>query len=343
MANKFFLEIFTIICFALFMVSFAPPASAQITITQRSELIAAIQAIQQKIAMLEQLLAQMPWQTGSVNDNGIVNTSTIWQLYPVQADVPSCLANNNKTYSTTGYNSTNWFLWNKCASEKIYPVNGGSTIVLQVWGDNSPNSKCHIPIFTLYENIGGVWQKALDVDMAGYGDSREQNFFYTPVSNQIKITASSCFYLKVYSGDSSALRRYFTEHTDLLFGRDYGSPSITQAPSIPNFNRWISILSPSGGEIWKSSGVYTIMWNSSNIDKVWISIKNDSSSAGAQIKDIAPGFTAVPAAQGYYLWTINDNWLPGGNRTKFKIIISEYPANDAQIVADESSYFTILP
>jgi len=38
----------------------------------------------------------------------------------------------------------------------------------------------------LYENIGGVWQKALDVDMAGYGDSREQNFFTRQFQTRLK-------------------------------------------------------------------------------------------------------------------------------------------------------------
>lgn len=306
-----------------------------------SALVAAIQAIQQKIAMLEQLLAQMPQQTGSVNDAGLTYSSTIWQMYPSAADVPSCVSADGNIYPAFGFKSANWFLWNKCAGQKTYPVVAGKTVVLSVYGDQSPDSVCKHPSFTLYDNIDGNWQKAATVDLSGE-DGREHNYFYTPISDQIRIEALSCFYLKVYTGDAAAMRRQFANRTELAFGSNYGLPGSMTAPVSAN-SRWISVLSPAGGEVWHSGGTYTIMWSFANVGNVWLSVKNDTPSANGSgiLKDIAPNFAVIPAASGYYTWTINDGWLPAGERNKFKISISENGPG-AGGVSDDSGYFTIL-
>jgi hypothetical protein len=275
-----------------------------------------------------------------VNDYGITYTSTIWQMYPTQADVGSCVSADGTTYPATGFKSASWFLWNKCAQEKIYPVNAGKTVVLSVWGDRTRDSVCKYPSFTLYDNIDGTWQKAATVDLAG--DSTEHNYFYAPVSDQIKIEALSCFYLKVYTGDVSAMRRQFSNRTDLAFGSNYGLPASATAP-VSGSNHWIRLLSPAGGEMWRSGNTYMIMWSSAGVDKVWLSVKNDTPSANGSgiLKDISQNFAAIPASVGYYTWTINDSWLPGGERNKFKISVSENGPGSGG-VSDESGYFTIL-
>jgi hypothetical protein len=308
----------------------------------QSGLLAAIQAIQQQIAMLEQLLAQMPQQTGSVNDSGITYTSTMWQMYPSQADVASCVSADGNTYPAIGFKSANWFLWNKCASQKIYPVNAGKMVALSVYGDSTPDSICKYPSFTLYDNIDGNWQKAATVDLSGYQDSATHNYFYMPISDQIKIEALNCFYMKVYTGNLSAMQRQLTNNTNLDFGSNYGLPASATAP-VPASNTWVKLLSPAGGEMWRSGNSYTIMWSSANVDNVWLSIKNDTPSANGSgtLKDISPSFTAIPAAVGYYTWMVNDSWLPAGDRNKFKISISEGGPGSGG-VSDESGYFTIL-
>lgn len=306
----------------------------------RADLLAAIQLIQQQILVLQQLLAAMPRQTGSVNDSGITYTSTIWQMYPAQADAVSCVSADGYSYPAIGFKSANWFLWNKCASQKIYPVNAGKPVVLSVWGDRAAGSVCQYPSFTLYDNIDGAWQKAATVDLSGYNDSYEHNYFYTPISGQIKIEALSCFYLKVYTGDVPAMRRQFDNRADLEFGSDYGLPVSATAP-VPVSNKWIRLLSPAGGELWRSGNTYMIMWSSSNVENVWLSVVNDAPVVGNS-RYIAPSFTAMPASLGYYTWTINDSWLPGGERNKFKISITENGPGVSGGVGDESGYFTIL-
>ena len=304
-------------------------------------LVAAIQAIQQKIAMLEQLLAQMPQQTGSVNDAGLTYSSTIWQMYPGAADVSSCVSVDGNTYPAFGFKSANWFLWNKCAGQKTYPIVAGKTVVLSVYGDQSPDSVCKHPSFTLYDNIDGNWQKAAVVDLSGE-DGQEHNYFYTPISDQIKIEALSCFYLKVYTGDAAAMRRQFANRTELAFGSNYGLPGSMTTPVSAN-NRWINILSPAGGEVWHSGGTYTVMWSSNNVASVWLGVENDASAVNGSNnpKEIAPGLQLIPASVGYYTWTINDNNLPSGERNKFKLSISG-TGPDGGRVTGESGYFTIL-
>ena len=316
--------------------------AARAQAVDQSSLLAAIQAIQQQIAMLEQLLAQMPQQTASVNDSGITYTPTIWQMYPSQADVASCVSADDNTYPAIGFKSANWFLWNKCASQKVYPVNAGKTVVLSVYGDSTPDSICKYPSFTVYDNIDGNWQKASTVDLSGYQDSTTHNYFYMPISDQIKIEALSCFYMKVYTGDLSAMKRQFINGTDLDFGTNYGLPASATAP-VPASNTWVKLLSPAGGEMWRSGNTYEIMWSSSNVDNVWLSIKNDTPLANGSgtLKDIAPNFAAIPASTGYYIWTVNDSWLPAGDRNKFKISISEGGPGFSG-ASDESGYFTIL-
>lgn len=334
-----------VLFFALIILPFGARVSAQED--YYSGILAKIEEIRRQIDILKQLLATLPSQTGSVDDGGI-ESSSVRQIYPLEADITlPCVANSGYSYPVTGRNSASWFLWNNCAREKIYRASTNSMIALEVFGDYSPkDSVCRYPNFTLYDNIDGVWQKAARVNLANVSSGTAREYLYAPVSSQIKIEASSCFYMRVYEGSLSALERQFSEHIDMVFGYDYGPAadySAQTSNSDLNSNYRITLLSPSGGEIWRSGRNYNIAWSSAGINKVWISVKNSSYADSSGLANyIDSNFTAVPAASGFYSWTIKDSWLPKGDRNKYKISIAEYKADGSLGISDESGYVTIL-
>jgi|GEM_PF-4299405 len=105
----------------------------------------------------------------------------------------------------------------------------------------------------------------------------------------------------------------------------------------------LKLISPVGSEIWEAGKTYRIKWQSEAIDNVWISIINEAQNAknGGTENYISPDFSGVPAAAGYYDWTINDNWIPDGDPAKYKIRISEYFDYETAISDRSGNNFTI--
>ena len=152
----------------------------------------------------------------SVNSNGVGVT----ELAPISADVSSCTDGSGKTWAAAGtINYANWFLWNGCASQKIYTV-PMQPIVLSVHGDNCATCQCQYPKFKVYEknSLDGNWFEAASVDLSSAkfpygagGTVNAHNYSYTPkFTTEIKIEARNCFYLNVYTGDLAALRQRFS-------------------------------------------------------------------------------------------------------------------------------------
>jgi hypothetical protein len=143
----------------------------------------------------------------------------VTELAPIDADVSICTDAGGKTWAATGtINYANWFLWNGCASQKIYAV-PMQPIVLSVHGDNCATCHCQYPKFKVYEknSLDGAWFEVASVDLSGArfpygagGTVNAHNYSYTPkYSTEIKIEAQNCFYLNVYTGDLAAMRQRF--------------------------------------------------------------------------------------------------------------------------------------
>ena len=170
-----------------------------------------------------------------------------------------------------------------------------------------------------------------------------RNYFYTPISSQVRVTANNCFYLKVYSGNLSALKNTFNLREDLAFGASI-VPAVANPPVYAATDHWIRILSPSGGERWQPGSTRQIMWMSNKVDKVLVGLKNDTwINPSSTANYISPNFQAIPAAMGYYAWTINTSFLPSGANNRYKITVDEYNPDGTVGVGDESGYITIAP
>ena len=105
----------------------------------------------------------------------------------------------------------------------------------------------------------------------------------------------------------------------------------------------IEVISPNGGEIWKSSEIHRIKWSSRGTSSVRIYIYNSKAAGSGSTINIAPNSQPIPAVLGYYDWTIPSiNQLPGGiwgNNYKIVIEDADYPGEKR----DESdSLFSII-
>lgn len=120
---------------------------------------------------------------------------------PSWADVGKCTSWLGDVYNTTGPGSATWFVWNGCASEKQYKVNPGAQLDLHIWTDpcRNPGCQCWHPQFDVYEYTGASkWMLTKSVDLPD-AKNWTGDVYYTPHSDWIMISASQCFYLRVYS------------------------------------------------------------------------------------------------------------------------------------------------
>jgi len=121
-----------------------------------------------------------------------------YEIYPYDADVDFCYNNKGIKYSTTGPDSASWFIWNSCARDKYYEVTPGEEIRLHVYTDSCSSCVCYFPNFKIYEYENGIWVHKKSFDLP---DVKGQNYneYYTTSSDKIKISATNCFYLDVFS------------------------------------------------------------------------------------------------------------------------------------------------
>ena len=75
----------------------------------------------------------------------------------------------------------------------------------------------------------------------------------------------------------------------------------------------ITVLSPNGGEVWTIGQTKRVSWSAANVNYVRIYVVEDSGTitGSGVINYIYDG--TIPASQGYYDWTIQQNQLPGGS------------------------------
>jgi len=158
-----------------------------------------------------------------------------YEIYPYNADVESCTAASGKVYPTTGEGSATWFVWNGCAHNKYYKVNPGEKLMFLATTDACGDCMCWHPNFHVYEYEEGNWVEKRYFDLPDKKGIRKV-VSYTPTSSKIKIYASQCFYLNVYS----------------------------LTPTEP----FVKVTSPNGGESWKIGKSYTIKWESKGVKKV---------------------------------------------------------------------------
>lgn len=88
----------------------------------------------------------------------------------------------------------------------------------------------------------------------------------------------------------------------------------------------ITVISPNGGEIWKSGETHRIKWNSKGVSSIRIYIYNSKATGSGSTINITPNNQqTTPAVVGYYDWTIPPiNQLPGGvEGNNYKIIIED--------------------
>ena len=139
------------------------------------------------------------------------------QLIPSSADVASCTTNTGEKRPTTGTsNYANWFIWNGCAKEKKYQITSTASstpqpIVLNVYGDLCASCVCKYPNFSVYALTGDVWIELYTVNISEAGINRNYLYIPGPGTSEIKIVASSCFYLKAYQGSREALTQNFPD------------------------------------------------------------------------------------------------------------------------------------
>ncbi|TSC95078.1 MAG: hypothetical protein CEN87_90 [Parcubacteria group bacterium Licking1014_1] len=125
------------------------------------------------------------------------------------------------------------------------------------------------------------------------------------------------------------------------------SNSVTLTVLSSSVNRSIKITSPNGGEVLKFGETHRVTWTSQGIDKVAISVYNDTIFGSGSTNYLDPARTSlsVPASQGYFDWTILQNWSPKptpGNENRYKISISDVNADATGIRDVSDNYFSIV-
>ena len=148
---------------------------------------------------------------------------TVNEIFPIDADVTTCTNSNGKTLSAASVvDYADWFVWNGCAKDKYYNVATNQPVVLSVHGDTCATCQCQYPQFTVGENNSSAGGKQgnynivadidiLDTPSTAVAIGNTHNYLYYPKSGQIRIEAQSCFYLRVYRGDLSALQQKFSD------------------------------------------------------------------------------------------------------------------------------------
>jgi hypothetical protein len=125
--------------------------------------------------------------------------------------------------------------------------------------------------------------------------------------------------------DSSGMFRYDLQHSG-TFPHVF-EPEDTSPPTV-------TLLSPNGGEVWKTGSEQTIEWSASdNVGVTSVSLYY-STDGGSTWQEIATGLGNT----GTYLWTVP--YDPSGN-AMVKVIAADAVGNEAEDTSD--SVFTIIP
>ena len=121
-----------------------------------------------------------------------------YEIDPYDANVASCTSASGKYYLTTGPQSAPWFIWGGCAKYKYYQVTPGQQIRLHAYTDSCSGCVCYYPNFYIYEYQNGQWVHSQYFDLP---DKKGQHYneYYTPTSDKIKVYATGCFYLDIFS------------------------------------------------------------------------------------------------------------------------------------------------
>jgi len=103
----------------------------------------------------------------------------------------------------------------------------------------------------------------------------------------------------------------------------------------------IFILSPNGGEMWKSGEIRRISWNPAGVSSVQIYIYDSNISGSGSTNYITPNNTPISAILGYYDWTIPPlNQLPGGGSSNYRIRVVD--AGNATVKDESDKPFSII-
>ena len=96
--------------------------------------------------------------------------------------------------------------------------------------------------------------------------------------------------------------------------------------------------------MWHYGETHRITWTSQGVGNVSIYIYNDTTSGSGSTNYLDPAQTSlsVPASQGYFDWTIQQNMLPTGNSGRFKIRVSDVNSQITGVSAASPNYFSIV-
>ncbi len=121
-----------------------------------------------------------------------------YEIYPYESDSQFCQDSGNVPYTSTGPNYAHWFLYGGCGSKKYFHVMPGYKIVIYAYTDSCSECVCYHPNFYIYELVNGTWINMKYVDLP---DEKgiSKYITYIPVSYTIKLYATGCFYVNVYS------------------------------------------------------------------------------------------------------------------------------------------------
>jgi hypothetical protein len=136
------------------------------------------------------------------------------EIYPYDADVAYCRDSKGVEHPTTGRESASWFEWGGCANNKYYNVVSGEQLVFHVHTDSCSGCLCYYPNFSIYEYRKENWEKVRDFNLPNVKGITE-DVLYTPSSDKIKIYASDCFYLDVYSGDREKIEQELARELEI--------------------------------------------------------------------------------------------------------------------------------
>ncbi|MDO8529916.1 MAG: hypothetical protein Q7S10_00680 [bacterium] len=176
------------------------------------------------------------------------------------------------------------------------------------------------------------------IRLRSYTSGQEYNLAYTVVNdgNEVIFVPSS-----VPAGSYTLEMKTYKNNVLVFDASDSYFKIIDAAQPV------INLISPNGGEVWKFGETRRISWTSQGLDKVAIYVYNDtvSGSGSTNYLDSAGTSLSVSASQGYFDWTIAQNWLPkttAGNENRYKIVISGVNVHGTMTRDSSENYFSII-
>jgi len=144
----------------------------------------------------------------------------------------------------------------------------------------------------------------------------------------------------------NSLPRNYRIRIDGLTDPDLGAEPLVQGSSDNTFRissvvqPFITVISPNGGERWQRGRTYNIQWQSSGVEKLYISsAAYDEFEHKFLMNNLAQD---ISASSGTYSWEIPSTW-PIGERYKIEIGAEFTIATEQSGLTDESNnYFSII-